>query len=138
MSRVRRAHAPRRWLLDVRGLWAVGLWRWAAIMPRLTHERPGMTYACPACDTGGVIYEKANPNSNACKHPGRPYRCESCKTSLTYIIQRPKKNGGGSRNASQKTLGYENGPRQRTDRKLAAVKPEDVGLSPIGVRGGAD
>lgn len=106
-------------------------------MPRLKHDHPGMTYACPACDST-CIYERTG-NGNTSDHPERPYRCENCSVVLTYIIERPKKNAEGRAELpKQRTLGYENGPRQRKDRDLDAVAPEEMGLSPIGVRGGAD
>jgi len=102
-------------------------------VPRISHDKPGVTYACPACDST-CIYQRTG-NGNTSDHPERPYRCENCSVVLTYIIARPKKNGKELQ--KQRTLGYENGPRQRTARELEAINPEDVGLSPIGVRGGA-
>lgn len=59
-------------------------------MPRLNHDRPGMAYACPACDRA-EIYERTG-NGNAKEHPDRPFRCENCCVVLQYVIERPKKN----------------------------------------------
>lgn len=100
-------------------------------MPRLKHDRPGVTYACPACD-GTTIYERTG-NGNATDHPDRPFRCESCSVVLQYVIERPKKGSG----RGQSTLPEHRPRRSLTSRELAALAPEDLGLSPIGARGGA-
>lgn len=103
---------------------------------RLKHERPGVTYACPACDNAS-LYRRTGDNVQ--DHPDRPFKCEGCGVALFYVIIRAKKNGQGRAELpKQRTLGYENGPRQRSDRDLEAMAPEDAGLCPIGVRGGAD
>lgn len=104
-------------------------------MPRLNHDRPGMTYSCPACDKP-TIYERTG-NGNTSNHPERPYSCENCGVALKYVIERPKKGHYGKERQT-----YLPGMRQRRDetaRELSAKGPEDVGLSPIGARpGGAD
>lgn len=102
-------------------------------MPRLKHDRPGLTYACPACDNT-VIYERVG-NGNASDHPDRPFRCEGCGVTLKYVISRPKKGHGDEPQT------YLPGFRQRRNfpaRELAALGPEDVGLTPVGVRRGGD
>lgn len=106
-------------------------------MPRLKHDRPGLTYACPACDRGGQLYERTG-NGNATDHPERPFKCERCGVAVQYAIERAKKGSAGDKGIGQKTLGYENGPRQRKAQRVEAYNPEDVGLNPMGVRGGAD
>lgn len=104
-------------------------------MPRMKHDRPGLTYACPACDAT-TIYIRTG-NGNCTNHPERPYSCEKCGVALTYVIERPRKNREGRGELpKQQTLGFENGPRQRRDRDVNAIAPEDMGLSPIGVRSG--
>lgn len=104
-------------------------------MPRLEHKKPGITYACPACDRT-TIYERKTTREGT-EHPDRPYRCECCGVCLNYVIERPKKNAEGfAELPKQQTLGYENGPRQRKADDLSAYSPEDLGLSPVGVRSG--
>jgi len=100
-------------------------------MPRLKHDRPGLTFACPACDRGGQLYERTG-NGNATDHPDRPLRCENCGVAVFYAIERPMKNRSMGR---QQTLADAQGPRRIVD-KLQAYDPEDIGLNPIGVRGG--
>ena len=112
-------------------------------MPRLKHDRPGMTYACPGCD-GTVIYERTG-NGNTSNHPDRPYACQNagCGIAFQYVIERPKRqNCAGNIPSSgadhQRTLAADRSPNKQTRDRLRATNPEDVGLSPIGVRGGAD
>lgn len=100
-------------------------------MPRLTHDRPGMTYVCPACDRADV-YERTG-NGNATKHPERPYRCNQCQTPLHYVVERPKKNQGTT---PQKTLAVQSYRKEPMARELGVLSPEDVGLAPFGVRSG--
>lgn len=101
-------------------------------MPRLRHDRPGLTYACPACDRGGQLYERTG-NGNATDHPDRPFKCEHCGAAVRYAIERSKK---GQSLGQQQTLDDAQGPKRMVD-KLRAYNPEDVGLNPVGVRGGA-
>lgn len=100
-------------------------------MPRLRHDRPGMTYACPACDRGGGVYERAG-NGNATDHPDRPYRCEKCGVAFTYAIERPKKDHSLDTDRQQRLADdYGTNPSA-----VNAFTPENVGLSPIGARRG--
>lgn len=55
-------------------------------MPRLTHDDPSMTYACPCCNRGGNVYEREG-NGNACDD--RPFRCQKCSDTFTVVIERP-------------------------------------------------
>lgn len=101
-------------------------------MPRLTHDRPGYTFACPACNETN-IYERTG-NGNATDHPDRPFRCERCSVCLLFVIERPVL---GTPPDEQTTLPIEEPDRKRIDRLLSARGPEDFGLDPIGVRGGS-
>lgn len=102
-------------------------------MPRLSHDKPGLTYACPACDKTS-IYQRTG-NGYAADHPDRPFKCEECSVALHYVIERPKK---GTKFEQQSTLPGQGQRRSLTSREISAMEPEDFGLSPIGVRGGAD
>lgn len=101
-------------------------------MARIRSDRTGYTYACPACDRT-TIYEREG-RGNTSDYPDRPYRCEDCGVVLQYIIERPKKRLAVSGQTALPGIG------ERRDtilsRELAAKAPEDLGLSPIGVRGG--
>lgn len=101
-------------------------------MPRLRSQRKGYTFACPACDST-VVYEREG-RGNTPDDPDKPYRCENCSTTLLYVIERPKKQKHWI--GQQKLPNSRPENRRYTARELSAKGPEDLGLSPIGVRSG--
>lgn len=60
-------------------------------MPRLTHDEPGMVYACPACDTCPVV--KRTDTNKVTKNPERPFRCEQCGATTYYVVERESRKG---------------------------------------------
>jgi len=100
-------------------------------MPRMEHEKDGYTYACPACDCA-PIYERVGRCYNG-DPPEQPYRCETCGVELKYVIVRPKKQKG--LRGQQKLTKASDSPTPA--RELEVKAPEDLGLEPIGVRGGS-
>lgn len=57
-------------------------------MPRLRHDDPDMTYACPCCNRGGNVYERTG-NGHPTKDADRPFRCQKCSDTFTVVIERP-------------------------------------------------
>jgi hypothetical protein len=53
-------------------------------VPRLTHSADDRTYACPACDAGGDVYERVGDEVSADDR----YACHKCGASFGTPVDR--------------------------------------------------